>query len=505
MPESKKGALVIKMKKVMLVFLALCLLVTAIGCSNSQNQNSHSNGTVTDSMAVSDNDADTTAKETDLFVTNETFDGASFVIWVRGGNKEADLFVENDDYESYALSSAVHRRNEDLMERFDIKLVYEDTLTEVPEKLVLVEDSYGHLFNDSGRYAMTDAIKGLLLDYSKIPYVDTSKPWYNQDSVDKLSIAGKLYACFSDFAFNYIQLTSCIYFNTQLLKDVGYTENIYDLVDSKTWTFDKMVEIAKLGSADLDKDGDINLWWDQYGYVTQGSGGPMDVLFAQGGHISLKDENDLPYFDLANDKNEKIFSNFFEKLNGDYAIFGDSTLPRDCFRTGRALLCEADLGTATVAFRGSNVDYGIVPVPMYDEQQKDYYCLINAFAGVIEVPVSNHDLELTGSVMEYMAKYGYEKLSSLYYESTLKARDLRGDDEFYETSLRMVDLIKNSGCIDTIYYLGNCEELDSIGLLLRDLLRSGESANLMAVYDSRIEAANANLQNAIEQFKKSAE
>ena len=131
-----------------------------------------------------------------------------------------------------------------------------------------------------------------------------------------------------------------------------------------------LVEIAKLGSADLDKDDDINLYFDQYGYVTQGSGGPSNVLYAHGGHVSLKDENDLPYFDLANERNEHIFSNFFEKLNGDFAIFGNGGLPRECFADGRALLCEADLGVATVAFRGSDVEYGLVPVPKYDENQK---------------------------------------------------------------------------------------------------------------------------------------
>ncbi|MBP5256091.1 MAG: hypothetical protein J6Z80_03445 [Clostridia bacterium] len=486
------------MKKAITILLILCFVVSAFACTNGGGNDKQTSGSAMESTPADSSQPATV--ETDLPITDKTYDGASFVIWVRGGNKEADLYVENDDYETYKLSAAVHKRNEDLQEKFDIKLVYEDTLDEV-DKMALVADSYGHLFNDSARKTLIAAADGLLLDYSKIPYIDTTKPWYNQDSVQKLSVAGKLYAALCDFAFNYIQLMTCVYFNNQLLKDVGYTNDIYEMVDSRTWTFDKMVEIAKLGSADLDKDGDINLYWDQYGYVTQGSGGPNNVLFAQGGHISLKDENDLPYFDLANDKNEFIFSNFFEKLNGDFAIFGNGVLPRECFADGRALLCEENLGVATVAFRGSKVEYGIVPIPTFDETQRDYHCLINAFAGAIGVPVSNGDLELTGSVMEYMTKYGYDNLVNLYYESTLKARDLTGDDKFYDTSIRMVDLIKNSGCLDTIYYLGNCEGLDSVGELLRDL----GGAHLMAEYDSRIEAANEKLKSTIEQFIKNAE
>ena len=42
-----------------------------------------------------------------------------------------------------------------------------------------------------------------------------------------------------------IKPTACINFDYHLLNDVGYTNDIFEMVDSMTLTCDKMVEIAK--------------------------------------------------------------------------------------------------------------------------------------------------------------------------------------------------------------------------------------------------------------------
>ena len=169
---------------------------------------------------------------------------------------------------------------------------------------------------------------------------------------------------------------------------------------------------------------------------------------------------------------------------------------RDAFKEGRALFCEENLGVATVVFRNSKVEYGIVPNPTYDEAQgTDYRCLVNAATNVLAVPVSNSKLEMTGAVMEYMANYGYENLVEVYYESTLKQKGTRDD-----TAFRMVDLIKNSACVDFLYYLGNLSGIDSIGAMIC----SGSSDSVATYYAMYIDAARQNLSDAIELFKNNA-
>jgi hypothetical protein len=259
-----------------------------------------------------------------------------------------------------------------------------------------------------------------------------------------------------------------------------------------------MIEIAKLGSADLDKDDDINIFWDRYGFVTQLGGGAVDVLYSQGCKLGSRDENGLPVIDINLNKVDEIYSKFLDKVfYQDYGYVRDGVEVRNSFSEGRAIFCEENLGVATIVFRNSKVEYGIVPNPTYDESQgTDYRCLVNAATNVLAVPVSNTKLEMTGAVMEYMANYGYEKLVELYYENTLKQKGTRDD-----TAIRMVDIIKNSACVDFLYYLGNLGGLDQIG----PEVCSGRSDNVVALYDANIEIARLNLQAAIEQFKKNAE
>ena len=481
------------MKKIIVLILSLMLIISAVACSGNDNPGDNTKGTKS-SVNTNEPVGETTAPE--VVLPDKTYDGADFVVWTRGGDWDTDIFVENDEnYDSDRLSAAVHKRNEDAMEKFDIKLSYVDNVDIDP--IILASEDVYQLLVPGGRQAMEGVIAGAYVEWGKLPYVDTEKPWWNQDSVREFTIDGKLYTCLNDFTYNYLQLISCTYFNPVLIADLGCTENIYDLVDQGKWTFDKMVEIAKLGSADLDKDGDINIWWDQYGFVTQLWGGAVDALYSQGCKIGSRDENGLPVIDFNVDKVDNIYSKYLDKIYyQDYAYVKDGVEVRDAFKEGRALFCEENLGVATVVFRNSKVEYGIVPNPTYDEAQgTDYRCLVNAATNVLAVPVSNSKLEMTGAVMEYMANYGYENLVEVYYESTLKQKGTRDD-----TAFRMVDLIKNSACVDFLYYLGNLSGIDSIGAMIC----SGSSDSVATYYAMYIDAARQNLSDAIELFKNNA-
>ncbi len=483
------------MKKIVVLMLALLLVFGAVACSGTPTPGSDSK---TNPVKDTSRPDDATSEPPEVVIPEKKYDGADFFVWTRGGDWDTDTFVENDaGFETDKLSAAVHNRNIDVMDKFDIKLSYIDNV-DIDPLILASEDTY-QILVPAGRNAMEGVVAGAYVDYGKLPFVDTTKPWWNQDSVKEFTIDGKVYTCLNDFTYNYIQLISCTYFNKDLLSDFGFEDNyIYDLVDQGKWTFDQMIEIAKLGSADLDKDDDINIFWDRYGFVTQLGGGAVDVLYSQGCKLGSRDENGLPVIDINLNKVDEIYSKFLDKVfYQDYGYVRDGVEVRNSFSEGRAIFCEENLGVATIVFRNSKVEYGIVPNPTYDESQgTDYRCLVNAATNVLAVPVSNTKLEMTGAVMEYMANYGYEKLVELYYENTLKQKGTRDD-----TAIRMVDIIKNSACVDFLYYLGNLGGLDQIG----PEVCSGRSDNVVALYDANIEIARLNLQAAIEQFKKNAE
>ena len=338
--------------------------------------------------------------------------------------------------------------------------------------------------------------ENLLYTFDNIPYVDLSKPWWYQSAVETFTIGGYLYNCLSDYTFNNIQCTACVYFNRDLLDTLGVQESIYDLVESGAWTWDKMASIAKLGSADLDKDNDLHIYFDQYGYVTQLWGGPMTCLFSQGGSISAKDENDYPYLTVGDEKNEKIMSSFLENIyDQEWSYVKDGVEVRESFSQGRAIFCEENLGVATLIFRFSDVDYGIVPPPKYDEAQANYQTVINAGTNMTVVPKTNKRLEMTSILMEYLASDSHENVLPVYYESALKQKGSRDD-----TAIEMIELIRNCATVDLLAFMGGLNGLDSIGVHMI----SNNSENFYVYYDANIAAANLTIQEYINKYKENA-
>lgn len=74
-------------------------------------------------------------------------------------------------------------------------------------------------------------------------------------------------------------------------------------------------------------------------------------------------------------------------------------------------------------YRDTNVDYGIIPYPKYDEAQKEYLSL--NWTGLQCIPVSCKNIELAGMVAEEL---GYENKKSVlptYFDQLLDGKIAR--------------------------------------------------------------------------------
>jgi len=479
------------MKKLLVLLIAAVMLVAMVACQTPGNNPTTSTNGVT-------NGATDSASETaSLEIPEVTYDGADFGIVTRGGDWQKDIFVEGTvEEQSDIVSSAVIERNQRIADKFDVNMVFYAHPGDDLETLVLADDDTYQIMIPAAQRSFTGIVEGLYVEWGQLPYVDLSKPWWYQDAVETFTIGGNLYNCLSDFTFNNVQCTACVYFNRDLLDNLGVDEDIYDLVKSGAWTWDKMASIAKLGSADLDKDDELYIYFDQYGYVTQLWGGPMTCLFSQGGSISAKDENDYPYLTVGSEKNETIITSFIENIyDQDWSYVKDGVEVRESFSQGRAIFCEENLGVATLVFRFSDVDYGIVPPPKYDEDQAEYRTVINAATNITVVPKSNKRLEMTSILMEYLAADSHENVLPVYYETALKQKGTQDD-----TAIEMIELIRKSVSVDLVAYMGNCAGLDCIGVAML----MGNSRNFYSYYDANVEAANLSIQNYINMFKENA-
>ncbi len=300
------------------------------------------------------------------------------------------------------------------------------------------------------------AIDDLLYDLNDVPHIDLSREWWCQQFNDGVTINGKTFFAISDIGTVSKDATLFIAFNKkmadsyQLAQKYGY-ESLYDMVDAKAWTQDRMFEMARTvyqdtnGNNRCDK-GDVNGLAGQDGAI-------YNLLTAAGEKIIGLDSDGYPTIAVDSQRAITIIGKAQENLKNpksgfisanDY--FGESGVPvRDVivpeFKADRCLFfMDAILNLDLI--RDMESDFGVLPVPLYDKNQDGYKSQIGCWStNCIVVPtfVTGEDLEIAGYLIEALSAVSNKKLNPVYYEQTLQYQIARDDD-----SMRMLDIIFDS-------------------------------------------------------------
>ena len=206
-------------------------------------------------------------------------------------------------------------------------------------------------------------------------------------------------------------------------------EDPYKLVGEGKWTIDKLTEMMKVVSSDVDASGvkDIAESTSIYGLVAHtNSGYSMMVGFDT--PLLEYDSQHIPSSDFTGVSER--FVDAYKKVQGavyDTTICGSpistgysklSNRHHTPFSEGRALFMYEVTGTLK-EHRDESFSYGIVTSPKYDEDQKEYISPITCSAASLCVPVGSQDLERLGIVLENMAAISHRKIKPAYYDITL--------------------------------------------------------------------------------------
>ena len=93
-------------------------------------------------------------------------------------------------------------------------------------------------------------------------------------------------------------------------------------------------------------------------------------------------------------------------------------------------------------------DYGVLPLPKYDEDQDDYYTLVDGGANIMVFPADANEekRELIGAVTEAMSAATYRDITPKYCSLALEQKGARDDE-----SMAMIRMILDSRVIDFGY------------------------------------------------------
>ncbi len=412
-------------------------------------------------------------------------DGYEFRIFQRvksNGWSCADLSSEGENGE--VLNDTVWKRNLALEDRFGFTIscgYSADTYAKELATYVLAGDDTYDAALPMGRTAAGFASQGILADLSSLSYLDFDSSVWNKTFNDNLSYNGKLYYAAGSVTINSLKCLRCILFNKDRAAEYKL-DDPYAIVRAGKWTLDVFEEMAKTVSADLDGNTvyDLN---DLYGYDGQSSVSGLCFYYGSG-ETMVGMENGLPVVQIGNERSTQVFDRI-RKMFGDTTVFklGADADVAALFASGNALFRCTPVTTAET-LRAEKVDFGILPLPKFDEKQEKYYTYTDGWCiSPVVVPKNAKNPERSGFVLQAIAEASVDTVVPVYYDACLTAKGLRDEE-----SSEMLDILFANYTLDNI-------DLYQWGVMYNAVLKaftgSDGLASLVAANKSALEAAIA--------------
>jgi hypothetical protein len=132
--------------------------------------------------------------------------------------------------------------------------------------------------------------------------------------------------------------------------------------------------------------------------------------------------------------------------------------------SGRVMFFDGLLKYAS-NMRDMEDDFGILPLPKFDEAQAKYCTTPGAGINLFAVPVTVKDSECVSAVLEGLAILGHQDIIPTYYDTVLKSKYARDEE-----SAEMLDLIRENIIVDfgAQIYGHTDNKLNSIGYFLAE-------------------------------------
>ncbi len=500
-----------KATRIIALLVMLCLTVMVVSaCNNTEENESNANSEVS-------------AKK-ELFSTlpDKDYGGDSVTILVEGDWRGDYQSIEITDHETSPeiLNDKVKQRNEMVENRFNV-LIEEVTTTSDQTMVTLVRNA---VMSNSEDYDIvmpyiTDAATLSLEDafylLNDMQYIDLENPCWDNNATESLSINNKNYFITGDISLLTLACTHAIVFNKRLIEK-NNLENPYELVNNGKWTIDKLQEMARKVTADIDGTTGMS-HKDSYGFLINSNF--VTSMYVGSGHsLTGKDANDVPYISIAQESDTAfpIFNKIFELVN-DTTATGQIDNTTGSYYTNAVADGSSvwDAATESVAndlalFRAMAIidiidlgeydcDFGILPVPKYNEQQENHHSLVSTiYASSVAIPASAPDAEMSSIVAQALCEASTDTTKDAYVEVILKLRKIRDDE-----SEAMLDKIFAERVYDLgiIYNWGStAADANSIGGFMNSIAFGG-TQTFASTLESIQSVVESDLQKTLETFQ----
>ena len=428
------------------------------------------------------------------------FGGENFVFAMRGADGDYND-ITADATDGDALNDAVYYRNEYIEETYNINI---DTLWcgegggsptgsamyKMVTQMVMSGDSNMDVILTTPYCQSGLAIGSYLLDLSTVNYINLTQPWWDQNVNSMLSFYDCIYFSVGDITTIDNRSTAVLAFNKDMLEQYDL-DSPYDAVRNGTWTMDKMISQCKLVAGDINGDGTMD-GSDRWGFSFWTDAG-YSLMHATGsvvGQINAKGE---PEYCAMNEHFINSFNKVVELANKAYSfnVAVDSN-PQgvSIFASGNSLY-DWCLVYNIIDMRSSEINFGIVPLPKYDEAQDRYYSNTNAYStALVSVPITVSDADRAGFILEAYSARGMQEITPVFNEIQVMTKSIRDEE-----SAEMLELIFANQMYDIGYFFRWGDTFSKVKSAFNE-----RSTKIVSVLESVSKQSAKDVQAAIDAF-----
>ena len=366
-----------------------------------------------------------------------------------------------------------------------------DRVSDVPE--------FDAFFTSTGTNTKlrTITIEGMLADWNDAEYYNEDMSWWKHQLMQEYSFGGALYYAFGDIIYSDDFYQYIIYYNTDLLSRYNIEDNFAELVENKQWTIDKLIELCEGVSSSEDDVWDEN---DTYGCLVSDTV-VRALYYGFGKDVTVLDEDGYPEWVMTPSvvatvapKIRDFFwqdnicgnTNQFSRAKGGKDEHAQMSLQMFANNQGLFSVAEIIFAERLAKQVEEEVNYRILPMPLYDTKQDDYICVLNDIT-VLAIP-ENQDLSRTSHILSALSRESVKTLTPTFFELVLKSKYLPDDASAKMLTKITTEWVKAQD-IATRFKYGN----DMFGKFINMISRNGE-VNFAEIYDANIDTAEAELE-----------
>ncbi len=477
---------------ILALLMTLSVLFTAVSCGQTTEedpkQTQSSNGTGTTEVETEERHAYDT-------VEKENFD-REFTFLTRGDTLE-QFFIE--EYTGDLLDDLIYERNTVVSTDFGVDFVYFDQeYNQVNDTMRLQVtsglDDYDVFTGHKSSFASC-AQNNYCFNLQDISAMDLTGEWWDQACLANLTIDDKTYVLTGDIDPGSMLMSACLVFNKKMMTELGKSvDELNELTDNGGWTLDVMYEYGKDVTFDLNGDGKLDYQSDRFNLSSWMMDVPFSLYYgANGNFVTIVDGT--PELTYTAEQVTNIYDKIYKVIIEQQAYFVTDinmyATTYDVFTAGRAMFVDMCLSKITTFLSEMDDPYGILPIPKYDANQKEYLSFVNGATPFAMIGKTESDPEFVGTILEAMATYNYDKVTPQLFEVATKLQAAQDP-----ASAAMVDYIVRNRIWDLGYY---CDW--AITNVVLENLKTG-NVSIASALDSQGKAAKRGLTLLLKNYEK---